>query len=64
MPPAIGFFEVAPERYLVDRFSTVDGVSQIRLGGDRRYAMRIWLDRARLAARGLTGTGRLLLHYQ
>ena len=42
------------ERYLVDRFSTVDGVSQIRLGGDRRYAMRIWLDRSRLAARGLT----------
>ncbi|HSW14805.1 MAG TPA: efflux RND transporter permease subunit, partial [Solimonas sp.] len=42
------------ERYLVDRFSIINGVSQIRLGGDRRYAMRIWLDRGRLAARGLT----------
>jgi len=42
------------ERYLVDRFSTIDGVSQVRFGGDRRYAMRIWLDRGRLAARGLT----------
>lgn len=42
------------ERYLVDRLSTVDGVSQIRLGGDRRYAMRVWLDRQQLAARQLT----------
>ncbi|PPE73114.1 multidrug transporter AcrB [Solimonas fluminis] len=42
------------ERYLVDRFSTIDGVSQVRYGGDRRYAMRVWLDRGRLAARGLT----------
>ncbi|MFP5356873.1 MAG: efflux RND transporter permease subunit [Gammaproteobacteria bacterium] len=42
------------DRYIADRFATVDGVSQIRLGGDRRYAMRIWLDRLQLAARGLT----------
>ncbi|HEX4873056.1 MAG TPA: efflux RND transporter permease subunit [Nevskiaceae bacterium] len=42
------------ERYLVDRFATIDGVSRIFLGGDQRYAMRIWLDRAKLAARGLT----------
>ena len=42
------------ERYLVDRLSTVEGVSQIRLGGDRRYAMRVWLDRQQMAARGLT----------
>ncbi len=41
-------------RYLVDRFTTVDGVAEVRLGGGQRYAMRVWLDRARLAARGLT----------
>jgi multidrug efflux pump len=42
------------ERYLVDRFATLEGVSQVRLGGERRFAMRIWLDRLALAARGLT----------
>ncbi|MGQ0618835.1 MAG: efflux RND transporter permease subunit [Panacagrimonas sp.] len=42
------------ERYLVDRFATIDGVSRVSLGGDQRYAMRIWLDRQRLTARGLT----------
>jgi len=42
------------QRYLVDRFSTLEGVAQVRLGGARKYAMRIWLDRKALAARGLT----------
>jgi len=42
------------ERYLVDRLSSIDGVAQIRIGGSQRYAMRIWLDREALAARGLT----------
>jgi multidrug efflux pump len=42
------------DRYLKDRFSVVDGVSSVRIGGERRYAMRIWLDRSALAARGLT----------
>ena len=42
------------ERYLVDRFAVLDGVSRVNLGGDQRFAMRIWLDRDRLAARGLT----------
>ncbi len=42
------------DRYLVDQLSTVDGVSRIRVGGELRYAMRIWLDRTKLAARGLT----------
>ncbi|BDM64786.1 multidrug transporter [Shewanella sp. NFH-SH190041] len=41
-------------RYLVDRFSALDGVSTIRVGGGKYYAMRIWLDREALAARGLT----------
>jgi multidrug efflux pump len=42
------------ERYLVDRFAVLDGVARVRIGGARRYAMRVWLDRKALAARGLT----------
>ena len=42
------------ERYVVDRLSSIDGVSRVRIGGDQRYAMRVWLDSAALAARGLT----------
>jgi multidrug efflux pump len=41
-------------RYLVDRFSVLDGVARVRVGGDQTYAMRVWLDRNALAARGLT----------
>lgn len=42
------------ERYLVDRFSVLDGVARVFVGGAQPYAMRIWLDRRALAARGLT----------
>lgn len=42
------------ERYLVDQFSVIDGVSQVRISGAQTYAMRVWLDRTALAARGLT----------
>ncbi len=42
------------DRYVVDRLSALNGVSQVRVGGQQRYAMRIWLDRDALAARGLT----------
>lgn len=42
------------KRVYVDRLSTVDGVANVFIGGQRRYAMRIWLDRGALAARGLT----------
>jgi multidrug efflux pump len=42
------------KRYLVDRFSVLDGVARVRVGGQQIYAMRIWLDRKALAARGLT----------
>ena len=43
-------------RYLVDRFSTLDGVARVRLGGGLEYSMRIWVDRNQLAARNLTVT--------
>ncbi|KAB0268994.1 efflux RND transporter permease subunit [Microvirga brassicacearum] len=42
------------KRVYVDRLSTVPGVANVYLGGERRYAMRIWIDRPALAARGLT----------
>jgi len=42
------------QRYLVDRFSVIDGVARVRVGGQQSYAMRIWIDRQALAARGLT----------
>ncbi|ABI39408.1 efflux RND transporter permease subunit [Shewanella bicestrii] len=41
-------------RYLSDRLSVVDGVSMIRIGGGKVYAMRVWLDRQALASRSLT----------
>jgi multidrug efflux pump len=42
------------DRYVVDRLSSLDGVAQVRIGGRQRYAMRIWLDSAAMAARGIT----------
>ena len=41
------------DRYLVDLFSVLDGVARVRIGGGQNYAMRIWLDRNAMAARGL-----------
>lgn len=41
-------------RYLVDRFSVLDGVARVRVGGGQTFAMRIWIDRQALAARSLT----------
>src|SRR5690606_37023948 len=43
-------------RYLVERFSTVPGVAAVQIFGEQRYAMRLWLDPAAMAARGLTVT--------
>lgn len=42
------------ERYLKDALSIVEGVAFVRVSGQRRPAMRIWIDPQRLAARGLT----------
>ena len=44
------------DRNLVDRLATVPGVAQVNIYGEQRYAMRIWLDPAALAARNLTVT--------
>jgi multidrug efflux pump len=42
------------ERFLVDRFSVLEGAARVRIGGAQTYAMRIWLNRKALAARNLT----------
>lgn len=42
------------ERFLVDRFSRLPGIARVRINGGSRYALRVWLDREALAARGLT----------
>jgi multidrug efflux pump len=42
------------ERYLVDQFSSIDGVARVQIGGQRTPAMRVWLDRRAIAARNLT----------
>ncbi len=41
-------------RNLVNRLQTVTGVSEVRIQGERVFAMRIWIDRSRLAAYALT----------
>jgi multidrug efflux pump len=42
------------ERYLLDRFATVPGVSQINVQGNGGPSMRVWIDRVALSARNLT----------
>ena len=41
-------------RYLEDRFSVLPGVARVRIGGGQEYAMRVWLDRNKMAARKIT----------
>jgi multidrug efflux pump len=42
------------ERNLVDRFSSIDGVARVFVGGEARPAMRVWMQPQRLAAFRLT----------
>ncbi len=42
------------DRLVKDRLQNLLGVADVRIFGERRYSMRIWLDRARLAAYRLT----------
>ncbi len=42
------------ERYVVDRFSVIPGVSTVNVYGGGSKAMRVWIDRDKLAARNLT----------
>ncbi len=40
--------------YLVDALKRLPGVGNVQIFGERRYAMRLWLDPHRLASRSLT----------
>jgi multidrug efflux pump len=42
------------DRYLTDPIKALPGVATAIIGGERKYSMRVWLDRERLAAQGLT----------
>jgi multidrug efflux pump len=42
------------DRYVADRLKTLPGVASVMVGGERKYAMRVWIDRERLAAYALT----------
>ena len=42
--------------YVKDALKRVPGVGDVMIFGERKYAMRIWLDPVRMAARGLTAT--------
>ncbi|WP_420238228.1 efflux RND transporter permease subunit [Telmatobacter bradus] len=42
--------------YVKDALKRVPGVGDVQIFGERKYAMRVWLDPVRLAAHGLTAT--------
>ena len=42
------------DRILKEKIQRLPGVGSVILGGERRYAMRVWLDPLRMAAHGLT----------
>jgi len=42
------------DRVVRERLQTIAGVSSVRLYGEKKFAMRLWLDPMRLAAYGLT----------
>ena len=42
------------ENVLMERLQTIPGVSTIQVWGEKRFAMRIWIDPPKLAAFGLT----------
>ena len=50
-PPQISDYA---DRYVTDRLQILPGVASVRIFGERRYSMRLWLDPDRLAALGMT----------
>jgi multidrug efflux pump len=54
--PELSALEISDyiDRFIVNRFKNLTGVADVQIYGERRYAMRIWIDRERLAAYNLT----------
>lgn len=44
------------DKVLKERLQTIPGVSDIRIFGEKRYAMRLWMDPQKLAAHSVTPT--------
>jgi len=44
------------DRYIVDPLKRINGVGEVRIFGERKYAMRLWLEPDKLARRNLTAT--------
>ena len=42
------------ENVVAERLQTIPGVSSIQIWGQRRYAMRLWMDPVKMAAHGVT----------
>lgn len=42
------------ENVIAQRLQTINGVSQVQIWGMKRYAMRLWMDPAKMAAQGVT----------
>lgn len=42
------------ENVLTPRFETIDNVSGVRIWGQKRYAMRIWMEPDKMASQGIT----------
>jgi multidrug efflux pump len=42
------------DRVVRERMETIAGVSSVRIFGEKRYAMRLWMDPVKLAVHGLT----------
>ena len=42
------------DRFVVDQFKNLNGVADVTVNGERRYAMRVWLDPGKLAGYGIT----------
>lgn len=42
------------ERVIIDRLATLEGVARLNIYGQRRLAVRLWLDRKAMAARRIT----------
>jgi hydrophobic/amphiphilic exporter-1 (mainly G- bacteria), HAE1 family len=49
-----GFLSNYADVYIRDALLRVKGVGDVRIFGERRFAMRLWLDPTKLASRGLT----------
>jgi HAE1 family hydrophobic/amphiphilic exporter-1 len=49
-----GFLSNYADVYLRDALKRIPGVGEVRIFGERKFAMRVWLDPTALARRGLT----------